>query len=202
MFRHAGYAQKCQTNAQKNPKVSLRLQFLRFSFLGDVDDLEDAVGKRGPLKKSALMGAAYLKAKAQADAERQTHDADQLLTLPSGLTSGAKRRWMTLAPLLLEDGRLTVDTRETLVNFVRLADEADVLGEQLTAEGVVLTTPHGAIANPKAKILAGIRSTLLRYSQACGLDPVSRARLGTAGVIDLRSPEQKREDAEFSQFFG
>jgi P27 family predicted phage terminase small subunit len=147
------------------------------------------------------MGGAYLKAKSETDAERQGQDADTLLTLPSGLTSGAKRRWLTLAPLMLEDGRLKADTREALINFVRLADEADVLGEQLTAEGVVLKTPHGAIANPKAKILAGIRSTLLRYSQACGMDPVSKARMGAAGVIDTRTPEEKRQDAEFSKFF-
>lgn len=154
------------------------------------------MGKRGPLPKSRLVGAAYVKAKAQADADRAAQADDQLLTLPSGLTSGAKRRWMTLAPLLLEDGRLRADTREALVNFVRLADEADVLGEQLTTEGVVLKTPHGAIANPKAKILAGIRSCLLRYSQACGLDPVSRARLGASGVIDTRTADERNRDAD------
>jgi P27 family predicted phage terminase small subunit len=159
------------------------------------------MGRRGPLPKNRPLGGDYLKAKAQADAERHDEGADPLLALPSGLTSGAKRRWMTLAPLMLQDGRLRADTRETLVNFVRLADEADVLGEQLTAEGVVLKTPHGAIANPKAKILAGIRSTLLRYSQACGLDPVSRARLGAAGVIDMRTPEEKRQDAQFDAMF-
>ena len=159
------------------------------------------MGRRGPLPKNRPMGGDYLKAKALADAERQDQGDNALLALPSGLTSGAKRRWMTLAPLLLEDGRLRADTREALVNYVRLADEADVLGEQLTAEGVVLKTPHGAIANPKAKILAGIRSCLLRYSQACGLDPVSKARLGAAGVIDLRTPEEKRQDAEFSEMF-
>jgi P27 family predicted phage terminase small subunit len=147
------------------------------------------------------MGGDYLKAKAAADADRQDSDADQLLSLPSGLTSGAKRRWMTLAPLMMADGRLKADTREALLNFCRLADEADVLGEQLTAEGVVLKTPHGAIANPKAKILAGIRSTLLRYSQACGLDPVSKARMGAAGVIDMRTPEERQQDAHFDKMF-
>jgi len=160
------------------------------------------MGRRGPLKKSAPVGAAYVTATAEADAERQGRDTDQLLALPSGLTSGAKRRWLALAPLLLEDGRLRADTRECLVNWVRLADEADVLGEQLSAEGVVLTTPHGAIANPKAKILAGIRSTLLRYSQACGLDPVSRARLGAAGVIDTTTLEQQQRLADIRRLFG
>jgi P27 family predicted phage terminase small subunit len=159
------------------------------------------MGRRGPLPKARPLGGDYITAKAKADAERQDQDADSLLALPSGLTSGAKRRWLTLAPLMLEDGRLKADTREALVNFVRLADEADVLGEQLTAEGVVLKTPHGAIANPKAKILAGIRSTLLRYSQACGMDPVSKARMGAAGVIDTRTAEERQQDAEFSKFF-
>jgi P27 family predicted phage terminase small subunit len=159
------------------------------------------MGRRGPLPKNRPMGGAYLKAKAQADADRQDQGIDQLLTLPSGLTSGAKRRWMTLAPLMMADGRLKADTREALLNYVRLADEADVLGEQLTTEGVVLKTPHGAIANPKAKILAGIRSTLLRYSQACGLDPVSKARLGAAGVIDTRTAEERQQDSDFDKMF-
>ena len=159
------------------------------------------MGKRGPLKKPDALGSVRLKAKAQSAAKRHDRPTDQLLEVPAGLTSGAKRRWMTLAPLLLEDGRLTIDTREALVNFVRLADEADVLGDQLTTEGVVLKTPHGAIANPKAKILAGIRSCLLRYSQACGLAPASRARLGAAGVIDTRSDAEKQQDAEMARFF-
>jgi len=159
------------------------------------------MGRRGPLPRNRPMGGAYLKAKAAADADRQGQDAEQLLSLPSGLTSGAKRRWQTLSPLMAADGRLKADTREALVNFCRLADEADVLGEQLAAEGVVLKTPHGAIANPKAKILAGIRSTLLRYSQACGLDPVSKARMGAAGVIDMRTPEERQQDAHFDKMF-
>jgi P27 family predicted phage terminase small subunit len=153
------------------------------------------MGRRGPLPKNRPMGNAYLEARQKADACRRTKDAEQLLSLPSGLTSGAKRRWMTLAPLLADDGRLRVDTKEALVNFVRLADEADVLGEQLTAEGVVLKTPHGAIANPKAKILAGIRSTLLRYSGALGLDPTSKARLEAAGVMQTPPTPEDHEDA-------
>ena len=153
------------------------------------------MGRRGPLKKSPVLRVDSLQA-------MPPGHAGDLLTMPSGLTSGAKRRWQTLAPLMLEDGRLRADTREALVNFVRLADEADTLGEQLSVEGVVLTTPHGAIANPKSRILAGIRSCLLRYSAALGLDPVSRARLGAAGALDLRSAAERQADAEFEELLG
>ena len=150
------------------------------------------MGRRGPLKKFPVLRVDSLRG-------MPPGHADELLTIPSGLTSGAKRRWMTLAPILLEDGRLRTDTREALVNYVRLADEADTLGGQLSVEGVVLKTPHGTIANPKAKILAGIRSCLLRYSAALGLDPVSRARLGAAGALDLRGPAERQADAEFDE---
>jgi P27 family predicted phage terminase small subunit len=166
-----------------------------FALGGFARDLEDDMGKRGPLKSRRLTGGAWLEAKAKADAARRGEDLDQLLVMPVGLTSGAKRRWQTLAPLLLRDGRLRADTREALVTFVRLADEADVLGEQLTAEGVVLTTPHGAIANPKAKVVAGIRSAMLRFSAALGLDPSSKARLEAAGSLEREPARTADEDA-------
>ena len=153
------------------------------------------MGKRGPLKSRRLTGGAWLEAQAKADAARQSEALDSLLVMPSALTSGAKRRWMTLAPLLLKDRRLRADTRETLITFCRLADEADVLGEQLTLEGVVLTTPHGAIANPKAKIVAGLRATMLRFSAALGLDPTSKARLEGSGSLEREPARTADEDA-------
>jgi P27 family predicted phage terminase small subunit len=160
------------------------------------------VGKRGPLKSRRLTGGAWLEAQAKADAARQLEDLKQLLVMPSAMTSGAKRRWLTLAPLLLKDGRLRADTRETLITYCRLADEADVLGEQLTTEGVVLTTPHGAIANPKAKILSGLRSTTLRFSAALGLDPTSKARLEGSGSLEREPARTADEDALDRVMFG
>lgn len=160
------------------------------------------MGKRGPLKKSRLMGGEYLRAKAQADAARAREDVGQLLAIPAGLSVGASRRWQTLAPILFEDGRLTIDTRESLVTYVRLCDEADVLGERLNAEGVTLTTPHGVFPNPLAKVLQGVRGSMLRYGAVLGLDPTSRARLGAAGVIDARTPAEKQQDADFATMFG
>jgi len=81
------------------------------------------------------------------------------------------------------------------VHYVRLADNADVLGTQLTAEGVVVKTPYGCIANPKSKILGGFRSCLLRFSAVLGLDPTSRARLEATGVLAKPLPPKDDEDA-------
>jgi P27 family predicted phage terminase small subunit len=135
------------------------------------------MGKRGPLKKSRPdLGSPHRPAV-------QAGDGD-LVVPPPGLTSGAVRRWAVLAPLLLDDGRLRADTREALVTYCRLADEADRLGAMLDAEGVVIDSPHGRLPNPLAKILQGVRSTMLRYGAVLGLDPASRARLESAGHLE------------------
>jgi P27 family predicted phage terminase small subunit len=109
---------------------------------------------------------------------------------------------MTLAPLLLADRRLRADTREALVTFVRLADEADRLGEQLEAEGVVIDTKHGPLPNPRAKVLAGVRSAMLRYSAALGLDPSSKARLESSGSLERPPAKDADEDALDNILYG
>ena len=149
------------------------------------------MGKRGPLKTPKIVGKGCNRPRqSQADA-----GLESLADMPAGLTSGAKRRWKTLAPILLADGRLRADTRESLLTYCRLADEADLLGGQLDAEGVVVMTPHGRIPNPLAKILQGVRSTMLRYGAALGLDPCSKARLESSGSLkaepDMDDPVER-----------
>jgi P27 family predicted phage terminase small subunit len=142
------------------------------------------MGKRGPLPSRKRYGAAGVAAKAAAQAEHAKHAGDRLLVLPPGLTSGAKRRWRILAPLLLEDRRLRPDTREALVVYCKVADQEEVLSEQLITEGAILAGPHGTYANPLHKIVQGLRSQLLRYQAVLGLDPASRARLEGAGALE------------------
>jgi P27 family predicted phage terminase small subunit len=142
------------------------------------------MGKRGPLPKQQQAGASFLAHQAAARADHQRHDAKQLLALPRGLTSGAKRRWQLLAPLLLEDRRLRPDTREALVVYCKLADQEELLSGQLIQEGAILSGPHGSYANPLHKVVQGLRSQLLRYQAVLGLDPAARARLESAGIID------------------
>jgi|DEB0MinimDraft_10_1074344.scaffolds.fasta_scaffold47467_4 P27 family predicted phage terminase small subunit len=154
------------------------------------------MGKRGPLPKRTATGSAYIAAKQAADAEHRQHDPDKLLAIPRGLTSGAKRRWQSLAPLLLADKRLRPDTREALAVYVRLADEQETLSEQLATEGAILSGPHGNYANPRAKVLQGVRSQMLRFGAVLGLDPAARARLESAGIIDAttKTPDELEAD--------
>lgn len=139
------------------------------------------MGRRGPLAKSKLYGQAWL------DAERKATmsptDKKKLLQPPTGLTPGALRRWRELGPILVEDSRLRLETRECFTNYCRMADECDRLTDQVLAEGHVVVTAHGRLPNPLCKVLAGVRTGLLRYSQVLGLDPQARARLESAGVL-------------------
>jgi len=157
------------------------------------------MGKRGPLgKQKPVYGQAYLTARAEAAAERGRLDAGELLAMPSGLTSGAASRWLTLSPILLEDGRLKPDTRESLVVYCRLADQLEQLGNELLEQGAVLTGPHGRYSNPLFKVVQGIRSQLLRYSSALGLDPAGRARLESCGHLEQQRDETV-EDRRFAE---
>jgi P27 family predicted phage terminase small subunit len=149
------------------------------------------MGRRGPLPKSRLYGGAWLDA--QAKVASPADDAEKLLKPPDGLTPGALRRWQELAPLLVADNRLRVETRECFTNFVRMADECDRLTDQVLAEGHVVQTSHGRLPNPACKVLAGVRTTLLKYGQTLGLDPASRARLEAAGVLK-EPPTAEDED--------
>lgn len=154
------------------------------------------MGKRGPLPKLRPYVVPTRAPRGSSGVVRG-QERERLLEIPTGLTSGAKRRWQTLAPLLVDDSRLRQDTREALVTYCRLADEADRLGEQLNAEGVVVTTPHGRIPNPLAKILQGVRSSMLRYGAVLGLDPTSKARLEGSGSLDRGDSD----DDELAAFF-
>jgi len=156
------------------------------------------MGKRGPLPKRQAYGAQALAAKAAADAEHAKHDPQRLLAVPGGLTSGAKRRWRILAPLMLEDKRLRPDTREALVVYCKLADQEDLLSTQLLEEGAILAGPHGSYANPLHKVVQGLRSQLLRYQAALGLDPSARARLEGAGALE-REHQPTDADAEMDR---
>ena len=73
-----------------------------------------------------------------------------------------------------------------------MADECDQLTDQVLAEGHVVSTPHGRLPNPLCKVLAGVRTTLLKYGSTLGLDPAARGRLESAGLLkEPPSPEDE-----------
>jgi len=155
--------------------------------LGDFD-----MGRRGPLAKSKLYGGAWLAAQKKAAASPA--EVKKLLRPPDGLTPGALRRWRELAPLLVADSRLRRETRECFFNFCRMADECDRLTDQVLAEGHVVSTPHGRLPHPACKVLASVRSVLLKYGSTLGLDPQSHARLESAGVLKEPPRDDDEED--------
>lgn len=153
------------------------------------------MGRRGPLKKHPPKGPPPAVASVAGD--------EALLTPPPGLPSGAKRRYLEVAPILLADRRLLRETQATLVTWCRLADEAERIADALEVEGIIRTGPHGTIIDGRCKLLAGIRSAMLKYGSALGLDPTGRARLQSAGVIQQAKTEAELEaDDLMARFMG
>lgn len=146
------------------------------------------MGKRGPLKRHPLT------ALSPSSAASVALD-DALLVPPAGLPSGAKRRYLEIAPTLLADRRLLRETQSTFVTWCRLTDEAERIADALEVDGIIRTGPHGTIIDGRVKVLAGIRSAALKYASALGLDPAGRARLSAAGVIP-RAKTQAEIDAD------
>lgn len=141
------------------------------------------MGRRGPLKRHPIKGPPPPVASVAGD--------DILLTPPPGLPSGAARRYVELAPILLADRRLLRETQVTLATWCRLADEAERIADALEVEGIVRKGPHGTVIDGRCKLLAGIRTAMLKYGTALGLDPAGRARLQSAGVIQQpKTPDE------------
>lgn len=127
-----------------------------------------------------------------------------LLTPPKGLPPGAAALYRRLAPILLADRRLLPETVQTLVTYCRLSDEADRIADTLEGlGGVARQTPHGIVIDPRAKMLAGLRGTLLKYATSLGLDPAGRARLQSVGALQApRTAEEIEADAAFEELLG
>jgi P27 family predicted phage terminase small subunit len=156
------------------------------------------MGRRGPLKRGQNRFSVVNGTSASVAGD------EALLTPPDGLPPGATRLYGQLAPILLADKRLLPETQGTLVTYCRLSDEADRIADTLEElGGVARQTPHGIVIDPRAKMLAGLRGTLLKYATALGLDPAGRARLQSAGVIQApKTAEEIEAEQDFAAIIG
>jgi len=153
------------------------------------------MGRRGPLKRHPVKGPPPPLASFAGD--------ESLLTPPPGLPGGAKRKYLEIAPILLADRRLLRETQATLATWCRLADEAERIADALEVEGIIRKGPHGTVIDGRCKLLAGVRSAMLKYGTALGLDPAGRARLQSAGIIQAaKTPEEIEADRDMARFFG
>ena len=157
------------------------------------------MGRRGPLKRGQTLRFPAGEASAASVA-----GDDSLLTPPKELPPGAKVIYRRLAPILLADKRLLAETQGTLVTYCRLSDEANRIADTLEElGGVARQTPHGVVIDPRAKMLAGLRGTLLKYATSLGLDPAGRARLQSVGALQApRTAEEIEADRAFEELMG
>jgi P27 family predicted phage terminase small subunit len=157
------------------------------------------MGRRGPLKRGQT-----IRFTTGETACASVAGDDSLLTPPKGMPPGAATIYRRLAPILLADKRLLAETQATLVTYCRLSDEADRIADTLEElGGVARQTPHGIVIDPRCKMLAGLRTTLLKYATALGLDPAGRARLQSVGAIQApRTAEEIEADRAFEELLG
>lgn len=156
------------------------------------------MGRRGPLKRGQHIRLSVV----PGDTGSVAGDAS-LLTPPDGLPPGATDLYRRLAPIMLADKRLLPETQVGLVSYCRLTDEASRIADALEAEGVVRSGPHGTVVDGRCKMLAGLRTTALKYANDLGLTPAGRARLQSAGVIQQpKTAEEIEADRAFNELLG
>jgi phage terminase small subunit len=85
--------------------------------------------------------------------------------------------WHEHADRLVASGRLRPEFADTFGLLAVMTAECRKLAERLAAEGVVVSTPRGARANPVAYLLRDWRRDLLVLAREFGLTPASDARV-------------------------
>jgi P27 family predicted phage terminase small subunit len=99
--------------------------------------------------------------------------------MPQELTKNkpAAAMWKRLAPILLENGRLTPGTADALAMLCRLNAELTILEARLAKEGYVIESGRGPIANPIFRQAAATRNCWVGLARDFGLTAASAARL-------------------------
>lgn len=85
--------------------------------------------------------------------------------------------WHEHADRLVAAGRLCPEFADTFGLLAVMSAECQAFADRLTAEGVIVSTPRGARANPVAYLLRDWRRDLLALAREFGLTPSSDARL-------------------------
>lgn len=99
--------------------------------------------------------------------------------MPTGLARNkpAAAMWKRLAPSLIDSGRLTPESADAFAMLCRLHAELELLDDQLTAEGFVVSTERGPVANPIARLARAARNDWVSLARDFGLTAASSARL-------------------------
>jgi len=85
--------------------------------------------------------------------------------------------WRRLAPLLIDDGRLTPDRADAFATLARLHATRVELRSLLAQQGYTVQTKDGTTANPVARLLRNAETDWLSIARDFGLTPGAAAKL-------------------------
>lgn len=122
-------------------------------------------------------------------ARRRWHGDKLTQPLPRGATGSVRMPadlkalpeaagfWRRLAPMLIDDGRLTPDRIDAFATMARLHATRVELRGLLAQQGYTVVTKDGTTANPVARLLRNAETDWLAIARDFGLTPGAAARL-------------------------
>ena len=85
--------------------------------------------------------------------------------------------WERTAPILIADGRLTLDRVDAFAILCHLHSEIEQLAATVATEGWITATDKGQAASPVAKLLRDSRRDFVQLARDFGLTAAAAARI-------------------------
>jgi P27 family predicted phage terminase small subunit len=115
---------------------------------------------------------------------------------PPGLSPAAVRFWNRHAPPLIEAGVLTRLDLDSFVQLCGVVSDIEACRKEIDKHGVLIPGVGGTLKrNPAVSAIAQLYQQYRLYSEAFGLTPASRAKLGLRAADLLEAAKMKEAES-------
>ena len=123
------------------------------------------------------------------DMPRQPAALDSGPKMPADLSPAAQQEWRRVTPLLRRQGTLSARDLALLTEYCECYAEARAARALVHRHGVIVRGARAKVKNPALQVERDCRMMLLRYADALGLSPASRARMAVPDLGTDDDPE-------------